>query len=187
MSTSVHVLYRFYSATDELLYIGITNRPPDRFKCHQDSKEWWATVSRIEIENYSSREELAAAERKAIRSENPKFNVQHNGHRRTGRVTTSKPAGGLVGRFFHTTRECPHGAQVVVLQGRILDIPFDGVLLLEFYEWLMGEVNGEELMSLTDFMARKPVLYATNELMKFSYNHGMLAHSHRCRLEEIGA
>lgn len=72
-----HVLYRFYSATGQLLYIGITMNPPERFKSHRDSKEWWKLVSGITVENYLSREELAQAERRAIQVEHPLHNVVH--------------------------------------------------------------------------------------------------------------
>lgn len=77
MSNKTHVLYRFYSATGQLLYVGITMNPPQRFKSHRDSKEWWPTVSGITVENYSSRDELAQAERRAIQVEHPLHNVVH--------------------------------------------------------------------------------------------------------------
>ncbi|ABD58284.1 G-I-Y Y-I-G endonuclease [Mycobacterium phage Martik] len=70
-----HVLYRFYSATGQLLYVGITMNPPQRFKAHRDSKDWWSEVAGISIENYNTREELENAERRAIQVEHPLHNV----------------------------------------------------------------------------------------------------------------
>ncbi|UXE04547.1 G-I-Y Y-I-G endonuclease [Mycobacterium phage Aubs] len=70
-----HVLYRFYSATGQLLYVGITMNPPQRFKAHRDSKDWWDHVAGISIENYNTREELENAERRAIQVEHPLHNV----------------------------------------------------------------------------------------------------------------
>lgn len=72
-----HVLYRFYSATGQLLYVGITMNPPQRFKSHRKTKEWCEMVSGITVENYSSREELTQAERRAIQVEHPLHNVVH--------------------------------------------------------------------------------------------------------------
>lgn len=74
-----HVLYRFYSHTGQLLYVGITANPPARFSQHQDDKDWWSLVSGMKIETYGSREELAEAERSAIRIEHPLHNIVHNG------------------------------------------------------------------------------------------------------------
>lgn len=77
-----NVLYRFYSATGQLLYVGITMNPPSRFKAHRDSKEWWGEVSGITVENYDSRSDLERAERRAIQVERPLYNIVHNGKRK---------------------------------------------------------------------------------------------------------
>jgi hypothetical protein len=90
------------------------------------------------------------------------------------------PLGPLVGRFFHTTIECPHGRRVAEWQGHIIAAVSDDVLLIELFEWLMGEPNGQEFITLADFMAKKPVLYSTGDEMRFSYEHGHLLHSSRC-------
>lgn len=78
-----NVLYRFFNATGQLLYVGITMNPPQRFKAHQNDKHWWSEVVGITVERYVSREELAAAERRAIRVERPQHNVIYNGNRPT--------------------------------------------------------------------------------------------------------
>lgn len=75
--SDTHVLYRFFSATGQLLYVGITMNPPQRFKNHRDSKDWWGEVSGITVENYTSRDELAQAERRAIQVEHPMYNIVH--------------------------------------------------------------------------------------------------------------
>jgi hypothetical protein len=82
----------------------------------------------------------------------------------------------LVGRFFHTTRTCPHGADVAVWQGKILAAVTADVLLIELCEWIMGEPCGQELITLADFMTRSPVLYSDAEDMRFSYDHGTMRH-----------
>lgn len=75
---TAHVLYRFYSGTGQLLYVGITMNPPARFKQHRATKDWWREVSGITIEQYGSREELAAVERRAIQVEHPLHNIVHS-------------------------------------------------------------------------------------------------------------
>lgn len=73
----VHVLYRFYSATGQLLYVGITMNPPARWKKHKESKDWWGEVVGITLETYPTRDDLQAAERRAIRVERPLHNIVH--------------------------------------------------------------------------------------------------------------
>jgi hypothetical protein len=73
-----HVLYRFFNATGQLLYVGITMNPPRRFKDHRRVKGWWEEVAGITVENYANRQELAAAERRAIHVERPLYNVVHS-------------------------------------------------------------------------------------------------------------
>lgn len=70
-----HVLYRFYSKTGQLLYVGITMNVEQRFQAHRHTKAWWDTVVGITLEHYPNREELAAAERRAIEVERPLHNI----------------------------------------------------------------------------------------------------------------
>lgn len=80
MIDGVHVLYRFYSATGQLLYVGKTTDPPKRFRQHSRDKDWWDEVASITMaEKYDTEAELLAAERRAIQIERPKHNSVHNG------------------------------------------------------------------------------------------------------------
>jgi hypothetical protein len=81
-------LYRFYAKDGQLLYVGVTMNPPDRFKDHRHQKEWWPMVSGITMETYDSRAAVLDAERRAIKIEHPKYNVQHNGRKP---AATSEP------------------------------------------------------------------------------------------------
>lgn len=73
-----HTLYRFWSALDDLLYIGITGDPYRRWKDHAARQTWWPEVSRVTVEHYSDREALEEAEETAIRSQRPRHNVAMN-------------------------------------------------------------------------------------------------------------
>lgn len=70
-----NVLYRFYTKTGQLLYVGITMDPANRFKSHRGHKLWWSDVAGITLEHYETRTELANAERRAIQVEHPLHNV----------------------------------------------------------------------------------------------------------------
>lgn len=78
-STEEHVLYRFYSDEDALLYIGITNDPSARFSQHRRDQPWWRAVSVIRLERFDSRDAVAQAEREAIVGERPKYNKTYAG------------------------------------------------------------------------------------------------------------
>lgn len=71
----VHCLYRFFDASAALLYVGITCNPGARIKAHSTQKDWWREVASSTMEHFDSREALANAERHAIRTEGPKYNI----------------------------------------------------------------------------------------------------------------
>lgn len=73
-----HALYRFFDENGVLLYVGITADIGSRFKKHRGDKPWWYAVSTIRIERFPTRPAVLAAEREAIRSERPLWNVSHN-------------------------------------------------------------------------------------------------------------
>jgi predicted GIY-YIG superfamily endonuclease len=76
--TKPHVLYRYFDADDNLLYVGITNSPLSRMSQHFRDKGWFAKAARTTYEHFASRPELEAAEVKAIQSEKPKYNIAHS-------------------------------------------------------------------------------------------------------------
>lgn len=73
-----HVLYRFYDATGELLYVGLTNDIGTRFSSHAATKSWWSEVADCRIEFLPSRKALEEAETVAIQTEMPRYNLRHN-------------------------------------------------------------------------------------------------------------
>jgi predicted GIY-YIG superfamily endonuclease len=81
-------LYRFYNSTGELLYIGITNRIPRRLDEHGDEKPWYLKVADVKVEHHPDRHAALAAEKSAIKTERPKYNVVHN----RGRHLTAAPS-----------------------------------------------------------------------------------------------
>ena len=73
ISTVPGVLYRFFDAEGQLLYVGQTLAFAQRMQAHKNCI-WWPLTKRIDIEHFSSKTELIAAERVAIANENPKYN-----------------------------------------------------------------------------------------------------------------
>jgi predicted GIY-YIG superfamily endonuclease len=74
-----HALYRFYDSNDCLLYIGITNDLGRRLSSHARGQPWWHKVTRATVQRFNDRDQLAASEVDAIRSEQPKYNSAHAG------------------------------------------------------------------------------------------------------------
>lgn len=83
-------LYRFFSAKNRLLYVGISQNPFKREKQHRAAKNMRA-VRYIEIEWFPSRTLAGEAERTAICRERPKWNAAHQQPRRVCRETPSAP------------------------------------------------------------------------------------------------
>lgn len=82
-------LYRFFNSTGELLYIGITNRVPRRLDQHGDDKPWYLEVADVKVEHHPNRDAALAAEKTAIKTERPKYNVVHNRGRILAAATKS--------------------------------------------------------------------------------------------------
>ncbi|WP_445520478.1 GIY-YIG nuclease family protein [Streptomyces sp. NEAU-174] len=72
-------LYRIRNADGELLYVGISAKPPQRWGQHAADKDWWPEVAGLSIEWFDSKTEALAMEARAIRTERPRHNIQHNG------------------------------------------------------------------------------------------------------------
>lgn len=87
---SLTTLYRFYDADDRLLYIGISERGPERWKAHRKDKPWWGELARTTTEHYETRAEALEAERAAIIAEKPLHNVVHNRGRTDTTTATSE-------------------------------------------------------------------------------------------------
>lgn len=68
-------VYRLHSGSGELLYIGSTSNPPQRWSRHKGSKPWWSEVAFYTLEWHTDRATAFAEEYRAIRAEEPRYNV----------------------------------------------------------------------------------------------------------------
>lgn len=80
-----HILYRFYDDEERLLYIGVTADPGRRMSAHSRGKPWWQSVRNITMQNFSTSADLMRAERQAIKTEDPIYNVVHSSRKRIRR------------------------------------------------------------------------------------------------------
>lgn len=69
-------VYRFYSRSGELLYVGLTDSPERRFAQHRLTQEWWGDVQTVELEWHPARSDAFKAETAAIKTESPLHNVK---------------------------------------------------------------------------------------------------------------
>lgn len=74
----LHALYRMYDETGQLMYVGISVDPGRRFVQHRSDKPWWDQVVNFTVQPMPTRKAALAAEKDAIKSERPLFNVVHN-------------------------------------------------------------------------------------------------------------
>lgn len=74
------VVYRIWSDT-QLLYLGCSGSLQSRLENHSREREWWSEVENITVEEFPDRRTALAAERAAIRAEQPKHNLQGKGTR----------------------------------------------------------------------------------------------------------
>lgn len=67
-------LYRHFDRRGRLLYVGVSLCTVARLCAHRVTGLWFKHISQITIAHYPSRKKALAAERRAIKHENPKFN-----------------------------------------------------------------------------------------------------------------
>ena len=72
-----HFVYRHFGASGELLYVGMTCHPRQRWRGHKGSP-WFRDISRVEYQEHQGRDEALDAETAAILFEKPKFNKRYN-------------------------------------------------------------------------------------------------------------
>jgi len=90
----MNTLYRFYDASDQLLYIGITLDPIARLRAHRATKgRRWAQIATITLEQFPDRTSIIRAEAEAIRNERPLWNIQHNTPRPSASLPADEPRG----------------------------------------------------------------------------------------------
>lgn len=75
MSTP-HYVYRMYDEDSQLLYVGISKTLATRLTQHHRDKPWSHEIASVVGKRYSSRDAARAAEIEAIRTENPRYNIQ---------------------------------------------------------------------------------------------------------------
>ena len=75
---SQNALYRYFDAVDRLIYVGKSGNVASRNSGHIKRSEWIQFAVRSTFERFPTPEELSEAERKAIATEHPIFNIQGN-------------------------------------------------------------------------------------------------------------
>lgn len=68
-------VYRLHDQHNDLIYVGITNNPPQRWRLHAYEKPWWGDVALREVEWFATREEAEAVEAQLISWHRPKWNI----------------------------------------------------------------------------------------------------------------
>lgn len=105
LENRANVLYRMYDAKDGLLYIGITTNLEDRMADHRGFKGWWREVSTIKLEHFPTRSSAEDAERLAIETEVPRWNVRHGVSPAERLAPTSSAVGKMRHRNFRIEDE----------------------------------------------------------------------------------
>jgi predicted GIY-YIG superfamily endonuclease len=76
--TTAHFLYRHYDKDDNLLYVGITNDLTRRTRQHRAYSRWIKLSVSITNTSFDDRDDCYSAEERAIKNENPIFNIAFN-------------------------------------------------------------------------------------------------------------
>lgn len=88
-------LYRHFGSKNVLLYIGISNNCAARTDAHEKASAWHHKIRRVDIEAFPSRKQALAAEKKAIRKEQPLCNSIHKKRRKSRKPRNPRTSRGL--------------------------------------------------------------------------------------------
>lgn len=72
---SARYVYRVYDESGRLIYVGETGNLVQRLEHHHLNTWWSPQIARIRASVYQNRESALAAERAAIRNEDPRWNI----------------------------------------------------------------------------------------------------------------
>ena len=74
-------LYRHYDKDGLLLYVGISLSALNRLSQHKTQSRWFIKIDTVKVTHYTSRKAALAAEKRAIKSEKPKYNKTYGTYR----------------------------------------------------------------------------------------------------------
>ncbi|MEE1812616.1 GIY-YIG nuclease family protein [Streptomyces sp. BE133] len=91
MRTKPAAVYRLYDEAGSLLYVGMTGSLEQRWTFHALDKFWWHLVVRKDVTWHKVRREAEEAEKLAILTEKPTYNLTLNPGRPPVRVGDRRP------------------------------------------------------------------------------------------------
>jgi excinuclease UvrABC nuclease subunit len=83
-------LYRHFDKDNRLLYVGVSLSVTQRLAQHRSHAHWFSQITRVEVEQFLTRQEAIVAERAAIKNERPLFNIQFSEQRSIARAEARK-------------------------------------------------------------------------------------------------
>jgi len=78
MKNQSTVLYRYFAESGELLYVGISKTFANRAQQHNLGSSWFHDSVTVTLEHFETRKAALSAEAKAIKNEQPVYNIVHN-------------------------------------------------------------------------------------------------------------
>ncbi|CAN5579757.1 hypothetical protein BH10PSE14_BH10PSE14_07020 [soil metagenome] len=114
-------LYRFFDASGELLYVGISISAFRRTAEHSRGSPWFDAIAQMTIERFDSRAKALSAERIAILTEKPKHNVVHGWSRTLPNIYPMTGAALRELRHAMTVTSADLGGSVATIRDELLD------------------------------------------------------------------
>lgn len=145
-------LYRHYDSSDKLLYVGISVSAVNRLKEHIDSSKWTSDISTVKIESFPDRNSALLAEKLAIKTEKPIWNIIHNREEKKKIEKKEKSTEDLdifdafdfsrhneeqleIQKSFHTYMRTIHADSKITVSGSYLAMMFDKEHVNSLIEW----------------------------------------------------
>jgi len=102
-------VYRIFDAAGQLLYVGLTADPDQRFRTHSRMTPWWSEVAATELHWFATHMAAWDSEKRAIDEEGPRYNG-------SGRGDGRPPTGQTPARNFRIADAVWNAAAAIAAQ-----------------------------------------------------------------------
>lgn len=149
-------LYRYFDTDGRLLYVGISGNNLKRQSQHKKNSEWFSQAATAKFEHFSNRQAALAAEKQAIQTEKPIYNLQYaKTHYQKINISEALSKLHLLS-VFHSTDV--YGKAIVLDKGHsVLHGRLSNASLQNKYKWSLDESLAWEIYVVQIEAQRKKI------------------------------
>lgn len=111
-----YIVYRYFDADDNLLYVGQTHSFFARLHAHERNSSWFGLVASVTLERFETEAEMKAAEIVAIRNEESLYNKADNPNYESLQDHFQKIKSALFDKYEYANRDLEKTGHALLLE-----------------------------------------------------------------------